>query len=426
MTKIRHLFNACHSKAFNLNHRIVLAPMTRIRANPDTLAPTPLTVEYYQQRASHGGLLITEAVHISPEATPVWTIYQAIRDNGGHVPGIWTDHQMQCWKNVVEAVHTKGGKISCQLLHTGRVAQPGIGDHPLVRDSGLPLPPVSSSAIPISASTEAGNHYNWDQDSTRPRALSTDDIDRVCRDYQLAARNALSAGFDCVELHAAHGYLVDQFLCDSVNQRQDEYGGSLENRCRFLFQVVNALIDVMGPNRVAVRLSPIPSDESNRWSGQSYFGASCSDPDQIYTHAIEGLNEYPLAYLLLTEPRVGGLSNDPDNDSTFVQALCNTQYRQVYKDTLILAGGFTPNTAEAAIAKGNCDLIAFGRWFLSNPDLPERIRQGLKLTVYERSSFYGGNQVGYTDYPDWEQLSNDSAPKYRLMDQSEIGVKLNR
>lgn len=420
------LFTPCKAGVFDLAHRIVLAPMTRIRATEETLAPNALTTEYYRQRATPGGLLITEATHISPEATPVWTIYPAVRKHGGHVPGIWTDEQTRGWKAVTEAVHARGAKISCQLLHTGRVAQPDIGEHPIVKGSGLPLPPVSSSAVPIMASAEEGNQYNWDQDSVTPRALTTDEIARVCRDYQHATRNALQAGFDYVELHAAHGYLIDQFICDGVNQRSDQYGGSIENRCRFLFEIVAALVEVMGNGRVGVRLSPIVNEPVTGKPKQIYFGVTCSDPEQVFSHAISGLNRFPLAYLMLTEPRVGGLSLAPEEETAYTHPLSNKMYRTLYHGTLIGAGGFTPHTAASAVADGIYDLIAFGRWFLSNPDLPERIRQGYPLNIYDRATFYGGKEEGYTDYPEWNRVEQDAPSKYRLMAQSRIGASLGK
>ena len=420
------LFSAFNLGEIPLDHRIVLAPMTRIRANTQTLAPNELTSTYYAQRASKGGLLITEATHISPEATPVWSIYPAVRKFAGHVPGIWTNEQTTRWQNVVDAVHRRGGKIICQLLHAGRVAQPIIADHPLVKNSGLPLPSVSSSAIEISAENEVDNQYNWDQHSVTPRALSTDELPRVIDDYRCAAVNAQRAGFDGIELHAAHGYLIDQFICDGVNHRNDRYGGSIDNRCRLLFEVVDALIGVFGQGRVGVRLSPLAIDEESGLQTQTYFGVSCSDPVTIYSKAIQGMNDYPLAYLMLTEPRVGGLSLAPENETAYLHPLRNRCYREIYKGSLIGAGGFTPATAAQAINEDVYDLIAFGRWFLSNPDLPERIKFGQPLNVYERETFYGGDATGYTDYPSLKNIQHNDTHRYDLMDQSTIGANPNR
>ena len=418
------LFKPVRIGKMALAHRVVLAPMTRIRADSATLAPTQLTAMYYAQRASAGGLLITEATHISPEATPVWSIYPAVKKHAGQVPGIWTDEQMQGWKNVCAAVHDRDAKIFCQLLHAGRVAQPVIAEHPLIKNSGLPLPSVSSSAVAITANSEINNQYNWDQASVTPRALLADEIPRVIDDYRCAAKNALEAGFDGIELHAAHGYLIDQFLCDGVNRRTDHYGGSIYNRCRLLFEIVEALVDLFGSGRVGVRLSPISIDQVSGLQSQTYFGVSCSDPIAVYTQAIKGLNDYPLAYLMLTEPRVGGLSLEPQNETAYFHPLRNASYREVFNGCLIGAGGFTPTSAAQAINTEVYDLIAFGRWFLSNPDLPWRIKHGKKLNVYERTTFYGGNEQGYTDYPCWNGRSGTDNNGYRQMKLTEIGVSL--
>lgn len=417
------LFKPCRVGGRDLAHRIVLAPMTRTRADAATLAPTAQTALYYAQRASRGGLLITEATHISPEATPVWTIYQAVRERAGHVPGIWTEAQVRGWRAVTDGVHREGGLICCQLLHAGRVAQPGIGDHPLVRGSGAPLPPVSSSSVALRSGPDAGD-YNWDQPAATPRALDTGEVSRVIDDYRTAARNAARAGFDYVELHAAHGYLVEQFLCDGINQRTDRYGGSIGNRCRFLFEVVEALVSEMGPRGVAVRLSPTAVDPATGRPYQTYFGAISSDPETLYDHAVAGLNDFSLAYLMLTEPRVGALSVDPEADRSHAHPMRNTRFRSLYRGTLIGAGGFTPRTAEAAVGSGSYDLIAFGRWFLANPDLPDRLREGSPLNVYDRKTFYGGGAEGYTDYPNRHRIGDPHARAYSLIEQSRVGLTI--
>jgi N-ethylmaleimide reductase len=419
----RSMFTPCPVGNYAVAHRVVLAPMTRTRADPATLAPTAETALYYGQRASLGGLLITEATHISPEATPIWTIYEAVREDSGHVPGIWTDTQVAGWQAVTRAVHEKGGLICCQLLHAGRVAQPGIGDHPIVRGSGAPLPPVSSSAVVLRPGPEEGD-YNWDRPAVEPRALATSEIARVIRDYRHAARNARRAGFDYIELHAAHGYLVEQFLCDGVNRRADEYGGSIGNRCRFLFEVVAALVEEVGAGRVGVRLSPTAIDPMTGKFYQTYFSATSTDAEALYDHAVEGLNAFPLAYLMLTEPRVGALSVDPSADGSHARPLRNARFRSLYRGTLIGAGGFTPSTAEAALAHGHYDLIAFGRWFLANPDLPDRLREGTPLNVYDRKTFYGGGRKGYTDYPDRHRIGDLRTGSYALIEQSRVGVSM--
>ena len=372
---------------FTLKHRIVMAPMTRIRANEDTFAPTPIMAEYYEQRASEGGLIITEATHISIEATPMWHIYPTVRQFGGQVPGIWTSEQMLKWRDVTKAVHLKGAVISCQLLHTGRIAQPDVALHPLGIDA-TELPPVSSSATPIPFSDDVNDQYAWDKPSVLPRPLRTEEIPRLLDDYAKAAENALNAGFDLIEIHAAHGYLIDQFLNDGVNKREDMYGGGINNRCRLLFELIEHLEKVAGAGNVAVRLSPTSME-----SDQRYFGVDDSDPVTLYSYAIEKLKN--LAYLLLTEPRVGGLTDVKE------QGLLNRIYRSIYDGTLIGAGGFTPESAEHAIHDGSYDAIAFGRAFISNPNLVDRIKQddGKNLTPWVTKHFYGGRgRVGYVDY----------------------------
>ena len=272
----------------SVGHRCVLAPLTRNRATEPGLCPHALHVEYYEQRASSGGLLITEAVAISPEAVGYTS-----------VPGIWTAEQAAAWAPVVSAVHAKGGKIVMQLWHTGRISQPSFGEHPLLKASGMALPSVSASAVPM-AHPKTGrplqtSTYMGAEECAVPRALETDELQgRLLEDYRRAAKNALEAGFDGVELHAAHGYLIDQFLQDGVNKRTDAYGGSVPNRCRLLFEVTAALVEVIGAGRVGVRLSPTTIDPKTGRQSQLYFAATCSDPDEVYTHAVAGLNEFDL------------------------------------------------------------------------------------------------------------------------------------
>jgi N-ethylmaleimide reductase len=330
-------------------------------------------------------------------------------------------------------VHDEGGKIFMQLWHTGRVAQPSFGEHPLLKGSGLPLPSVSSSEMPLrhpktgellTAFTYAGK-----ETCAVPRPLATSEIPRLLDDYRRACENALRAGFDGVELHAAHGYLIDQFLQDGVNKRTDEYGGTVNNRCRLLFEATGALVDIAGQGRVGVRLSPTTIDASGRQSMQ-YYAASSTDPDAVYEHAVGGLNRWKLAYLLLSEPRWNG-RNDGDvaSDPGFSQPLTNAKYRGIYDNTLMAAGGFTPASAAQAVADGTYDLVAFGRWFLSNPDLPERLRSGAPLNVYDRQTFYTptilgkDGRKGYVDYPDMGGTIGETG-KYPLMEQHRIGTSL--
>ena len=275
------------SKRIQLQHRVVLAPLTRNRATEPGLTPSSVNAEYYSQRASQGGLLITEATYVSPSAAG----YTG-------VPGIFTEDQVEGWKLVTQAVHAKGGVISCQLWHCGRVSTPGMSNHPLLRNTCVS---ASSVAIPkVRGKALTTITYNGVEEFIAPRALSIDDIQSVRQSYVNAARNAMRAGFDLVEVHAAHGYLIDQFLVDSVNRRTDSYGGSVANRSRLLLEVLGDLTDLLGPGKVAVRLSPTTRDSI------TYYGAVDSDPDALYGHAISALNSLPLAYILLTEPRWTG------------------------------------------------------------------------------------------------------------------------
>lgn len=270
--------------------------------------------------------------------------------------------------------------------------------------------------------------YKGVEECDTPRELQIEEMPRLCDDYRHAARMALRAGFDGVEVHAAHGYLIDQFLQDGTNKRTDRYGASIENRCRLLQEVVSAVVEVMGPGRVAVRLSP--TTIANGRQNQYYLAATCSDPDAVYEHAVASLNAFPLAYLLLSEPRWSGRADgDPSKDDGFRKPVSNAKYRNIYKGTLIAGGGFTPASAAAAVADGTYDCIAFGRWYISNPDLPERIRTGAPLNVYDRSTFYtataeGGSHVdGYTDYPSLDGQYG-IVGKYKLMNQENIGASL--
>ena len=427
MSDVQSLFQPLRIGAgdgpIELGHRIALAPLTRNRASEPNLCPHDLHVEYYAQRASPGGLLITEATCISPEAVGYMS-----------VPGIWTEAQTRSWRDVTNAVHARGGKIFMQLWHTGRIAQPSYGEHPLLRASRKALPSVSASDVcmthPKTGKPLQTLTYKGPEECAAPRALSTEEVSgRLRNDYVHAARNAMRAGFDGVELHAAHGYLVDQFIQDGTNKRTDQYGGTAENRCRLLFELCDAIVPVVGAGRLAVRLSPTTIDPRTGRQNQLYFATTCSDPDEVYAHAVRGLNRFPLAYLLLTEPRWSG-RNDHDvaSDKGFTQPLTNTKYRALYSGTLMGAGGFTPSAAARAVAAGHYDLIAFGRWFISNPDLPERIRRGSDLNVYDRDTFYtatieGGGGDGYIDYPNIDGTVG-TLEKYSIMQQSDIGSSL--
>lgn len=372
--KFPHLFSPLKVGPYQLKHRVALAPLTRMRAAKPSLAPRQLNAEYYAQRATPGGLLIAEA-------SPVL----ATGFGNPGVPGVYSDAQVEGWRKVVEAVHAKGAFIFLQLWHVGRVShssyQPG---------GALPIAP-SAVAIPqeLKTMTADGKVVSYET----PRALETDEIPQIVAAYRQAARNALAAGFDGVEIHGANGYLVEQFLQSRTNLRTDRYGGGIENRCRFLLEVTQAAIDVWGASRVGVRLSPYGIAN----------GSGEAEPMSLYTHAIEQLNPLGLAYLHFIEPRSSGSGRAEVNWQGVPSAM--VLYRPIWKGVLITAGGFAGEAAEAAIAEGHADAIAFGRIFISNPDLPLRLQHGYPLTPYDRKTFYGGEAAGYTDYPFYDAMA---------------------
>jgi N-ethylmaleimide reductase len=367
------LFSPLQVGPYRLSHRVVMAPLTRMRAEKPSLAPRPLNAEYYGQRATPGGLIIAEA-------SPV----MATGHGSPGTPGIYSEAQIKGWRGVVDAVHAKGGLIFLQLWHVGRVS------HSSFQPGGVL--PVSSSAVPISASLKTMTADRKPSVYETPRALETNEIAGVVDGFRQAARNALRAGFDGVEIHGANGYLIEQFLQSHTNLRTDQYGGSIENRARFLMEIMQAVIGVWGADRVGVRLSPygVAND-----SGES-------DPMPLYTHVIKSLDPLGLAYLHFVEPRSSGAGRAEVNHQNVPSAM--VLFRPIWNGVLISAGGFTGETAEAAIAAGHADAIAFGRIFISNPDLPRRLKHGFPLTPYNRATFYGGEEAGYTDYPVYGEL----------------------
>jgi N-ethylmaleimide reductase len=360
------LFTPVRLGAIELKHRVVMAPLTRSRSVQPDSVPSHLMAKYYAQRASEGGLIISEATNIS------------ISSRGWFgAPGLYTDEQVQGWKTVVDAVHSKGGVMFAQLWHTGRSSH--------VSMTGGEAP-VSASINPSYwedparlTSTPSG----WIQPSPH-RALTISEIAVIVEDYRNAAERAKQAGFDGVELHGANGYLIDQFLQDSSNQRTDQYGGSIENRSRLLLEATDALVSVWGGDRVAVRIGP----------GGTFNAMHDSNPQPLFSYVAEQLNTFGLAYLHVIEPRVRGNILIHENQGP----VAAEQLRQIFKGKLVAAGGFEPDTAEDAVKEGVADAVAFGRHFISNPDLP-RIKEGLPLTEYDRSTFYTFEARGYSDYP---------------------------
>jgi N-ethylmaleimide reductase len=368
------LFSPLEVGPYRLQHRLAMAPLTRMRADRSSFAPRALNAEYYRQRATPGGLLIAEA-------SPV----MATGRGNPATPGIYSEQQIRGWRDVVDAVHGKGGLIFLQLWHVGRVS------HSSFQPGGVL--PVAPSAVPVTgngmmAMTADGKMVPYET----PRALETDEVAGVVDAFRQAAGNALKAGFDGVEIHGANGYLIEQFLQSHTNLRTDQYGGSIANRARFLMEITQAAIDVWGANRVGVRLSPYGVAN----------GSGEADPMPLYSHVIQALDQLGLAYLHFIEPRSSGAGRAEVNHQNVPSAM--VLFRPIWRGVLISAGGFTGETAEAAIAAGHADAIAFGRIFISNPDLPRRLQYGFPLTPYNRASFYGGEAAGYTDYPVYGEL----------------------
>ena len=347
------LFTPLQVGALTLPNRILLAPLTRTRADAGHM-PNALMAEYYAQRAS-GGLLITECTMIT-EGTSAFIAE----------PGIYSAEQIEAWKTTTDAVHAKGGRIFMQIWHAGRAAHPDI-------NGGART--VSSSAIAIEGEihTPAGKVPH-----AVPHALTLEEIPAIVAAFAQAAKNAMAAGFDGVEVHGANGYLIDQFLRDGANQRTDAYGGSVENRARFLFEVLTAVTAAIGADRVGLRLSPL----------NSYNSMIDSDPVGLITYLADKLNAFNLAYLHVMRADFFGVQKGD----------VETIAREKYKGVLIGNMGYTAEEAEAAITAGKLDAVAFGTSFLANPDLPERIKAKAALNVPDSTTFYTPGAKGYTDY----------------------------
>ncbi|WP_350262177.1 alkene reductase (plasmid) [Pantoea sp. BJ2] len=357
-----------------LSHRVVMAPTTRMRTVKGGI-PGELMIEYYRQRASQGGLLIAEATAVSPFAN-------AYED----APGIFTDEQQSGWQRLVEAVHARGSQIVLQLWHPGRQSLPELsaGRQPIAPSALIARDTYGVVKNPQGA--YEGKLF------PEPRALETSEIKGLMDELRQAALRAKAAGFDGVELHAANGYLPEQFLLDGSNQRTDNYGGSLENRARFLLESVETLNAVWGPGRVALRISP---------SG-IYGDMHDSNPTATFRYLVEQLNPLELAYLHIIEPRIVG--PDDRESGHYSEPVASRDLRAFYQGTIIAAGGFKPDDAESMLQQGDADLIAFGRLFTSNPDLPERIRHAFPLTAFNRDTFFGGDARGYNDFPAYSPL----------------------
>jgi N-ethylmaleimide reductase len=353
------LFEPFRLGALDLPNRIVMAPLTRSRADHATLAPRQLNADYYAQRAS-AGLIIAEATQIMPEGQGyAWT------------PGVYSDEQIEGWKIVTGAVHAKGGRMALQLWHVGRISHPDLQP-----GGGLPVAP-SAIKPEGQAFTETGF-----KPMVTPRALELDEIKAIVAQYGKAAANARTAGFDMVEIHAANGYLIDQFLRDKTNKRTDAYGGSIENRTRLLVDATEAAANAVGPERVGVRISPL----------SPFNDISDSNPASLFSRAVERLSELGIAYLHVIEGETQG-ARAPENGFDL------STLRKLFKGAYIGNNGYDPALAAQRVANGDVDLVAFGRAYIANPDLVERIRLGAPLAELDKATLYGGGAEGYVDYP---------------------------
>ena len=351
------LFEPMRFGAIEMKNRIVLAPLTRSRANEHGV-PSELAATYYAQRAQ-AGLLITEATQVSFEGMGY-----------PRTPGIHTDAQVAAWSKIVEAVHAVGGRIVVQLWHVGRVAN-GV-------NRGTKADTVAPSAIQLPGQmyTDAAGM----QDHDVPRALETDEIARIAREYARAAERAMAAGFDGVEFHSANGYLMHQFLAENTNRRTDRYGGSIENRVRAPLEVLDAILSVVPADRVGVRVSP----------GHGFNDITEGDTSALYRHYAGELSRRGLSYLHIMRPFASAAGADPVGE-----------LRSAYEGRLIACGGYDAASAAALVEAGGADAVAFGQLFIANPDLPLRLKLGAPLAAPDSGSFYTPGAAGYTDYPVW-------------------------
>ncbi|HEY8383656.1 MAG TPA: alkene reductase [Microvirga sp.] len=357
------LFQPFRLGDLTLPNRIVMAPLTRNRAKAEGDVPGDLAAAYYAQRAS-AGLLISEGSQIS-------------RQGQGYLqtPGIYTPEQVAGWRKVTDAVHAAGGRIAVQIWHVGRVSHVS-----LQKDGAAPVAP---SALRANTKTFLSSGF---ADVSEPRALALDEIKAILGDYEQAARNAKEAGFDAVEIHAANGYLLDQFMKDGSNKRTDAYGGSIANRARLTLEATEAVLKVWDRGRVGIRLSPALVND-----------AADSDPQATFAHVVEGLDRLGLGYIHVIEGATGGDRNAVDVDYGAL--------RRSFRGAYMANNGYTRETAADALAQGRADLVAFGRAYIANPDLVERLRLNAPLNEPDRSTFYGGDARGYTDYPALERAA---------------------
>lgn len=369
------LFTPAQLGPFTLRNRIVLPPLTRSRSSQPGNIPNDLMATYYRQRAT-AGFMVTEGSQIEPRGQGyAWT------------PGIHSADQIEGWKKITAAVHAEGGVLFSQLWHVGRVShtslQPG---------EDAPVAPSAIAARNVKVFIETGPGTGMLADPSLPRELTTAEVKELVQHYVQAARNAMEAGFDGIEIHCANGYLVNQFISAHTNLRTDEYGGSLHNRLRFLREVTQAIADAIGADRMGVRFAPLFASTDEE---RVYLGLVEEDPHETYVEAVKVLNEIGIAYLSLAE---ADWDSAPELPDSFRKAI-----REVFTGAIIYAGRYTPERATQAIEAGWADLIAFGRPFIANPDLPARIANGWPMNELDPNSMYGGTDKGYIDYPTYNE-----------------------
>ena len=369
------LFTKTRLGPFTLKNRIVLPPLTRSRSSQPGNIPNDLMATYYRQRAG-AGFMVTEGTQIESRGQGyAWT------------PGIHSAEQIEGWRTVTEAVHDQGGIIFAQLWHVGRVSHTSLQPN-----GGAPVAPSAIPAQQVSVFIETGPGAGALAPPSMPRALTTAEVKELVQLYAQAARNAWEAGFDGVEIHCANGYLVNQFISAHSNQRDDEYGGSLQNRLRFLREVVQAVADVVGKDRVGVRFAPLfaTTDEA-----RVYLGLVEEDPHTTYVEAIKVLDQVGIAYLSIAE---ADWDNAPELPADF-----RSEVRQTFSGSIICAGRYTAERGARLLNAGLADLVAFGRPFIANPDLVKRIANDWPLTPVDPATMYGGTDKGYSDYPVYEE-----------------------
>ncbi|PKH01536.1 alkene reductase [Psychromonas sp. MB-3u-54] len=365
------LFSSVKLGPFTLKNRVVMPPLTRSRSSQPDNIPNQLMANYYAQRAS-AGFMVTEGTQIEPRGQGyAWT------------PGIHSQAQIEGWKKVTQAVHAKNGIIFAQLWHVGRVSHTSLQPN-----EAQPIGPSAIVADNVKVFVETGPSEGALADPSEPRALTTEEVGELVNMYAQAARNALEAGFDGVELHCANGYLVNQFISEHSNNRDDQYGGSLTNRLRFLKEIVAAVSDVVGAQRLGVRFAPLFASTNET---RVYLGLVESDPHNTYVEAVKALEQAGIAYLSIAE---ADWDNAPDLPESFYKAV-----RFEFSGRIIYAGKYTVEKAVNILAKGYGDLFAFGRPFIANPDLPERIANNWPLNEADPATMYGGSELGYSDYP---------------------------